>query len=275
MRATDPWLLNDVLQLNGWIGSYLNGVNQSDLRKLVILLFVSASFGSTFAQDAERASTFVEASISTGTKTFSGALSIARTHKVWNKVPNLRIGYGLRATTFVGANRFYTTAPAKYTSPVQNPFTIFSETIEENIDTISTATAFTNSVNLMVLIEYRIRKRWELGFNIDAIGFSFGPSKDFNIISSEYDRGQSPIQSGRPTTWNVLLTSDNDYGSLNSEFYLRYWAWKNFAVKTGFTFLFSEYTTSNSLSFDDGRIVNDRYRFKSGMFLISATLKLN
>jgi hypothetical protein len=67
--------------------------------------------------------------------------------------------------------------------------------------------------------------------------------KQFNIISSTFDPGQDPVQDSRPTQWNLLLTSDNDYGSLNSEFYAQYFIHKAIALKLGFTFLFSEYKT--------------------------------
>jgi hypothetical protein len=173
----------------------------------------------------------------------------------------------------LGANKFYVTAPSKYTSSVQSPATIFSENIEENIDTITTATANTNSLNITIHAEYALTKKITLGFNIDAVGFSFGPEKTFNVISSSFDANQSPIQPGSPTTWNVLLISDNDIGSLNSEFFLRYWLSEKFALRGGMTFVFSEYTLANELSFDNGRIMNDRYRHKAAMAMIGVTYK--
>jgi hypothetical protein len=112
-----------------------------------------------------------------------------------------------------------------------------------------------------------------VGCNIDVIGLSFGPAKSFNIISSVYDAGQEPVQRASPTVFNLLLTSDNDIGSLNSEFYIRYRFDKKFSMRAGYAFLFSEYKTDNMLSFDDGRIVNDRYRYKAAMGFVSFTLK--
>src|SRR5690349_13312077 len=69
---------------------------------------------------------------------FTAALSASHLSSPIRKIPNLQLGYGLRFTTFVGANQYYTTAPAKFTSPIQNLGTIFSKTLEENIDTITT-----------------------------------------------------------------------------------------------------------------------------------------
>jgi hypothetical protein len=204
---------------------------------------------------------------------FSSALSWSHLHGIGKKKQKLQLGYGLRFTSFIGANKFFTTAPSKYTSDVQGPGTIFSETINENIDTITTATALTFSLNLALYINYTLTPKIDVGCNIDVIGFSFGPSKSFNVISSVYDAGQEPVQRASPTTFNLLLTSDNDIGSLNSEFYLRYKFNSKFSVRGGYAFLFSEYQTDEALSFDEGRIVNDRYRYKASMGFVGVTLK--
>jgi hypothetical protein len=214
---------------------------------------------------------YFELSASVSSGKFSGAVSWAHINRLTSRIPNLKVGYGIRLTSFVAANSFYVTAPAKYTSPVQNLGTIFSKTIEQNIDTLTTPTANTNSVNAAIFIEYAIAKKIDVGFNIDVVGFSFGAEKTFNVLSSSYDPNQSSAQRAAPTQFNLLLTSDNDIGSLNSEFFIRYWVKENIAVKLGFTFLFSEYKTSNKLSFDDGRIVNDRYRYKAGIPMIGVT----
>ncbi len=211
--------------------------------------------------------------LSASSSTFSGALSWSHLHGFGKKKQRFKVGYGIRLTSFVGANIFYTTAPAEYTSPVQGPTTIFSETFEENIDTITTATAQTNSLNASVHLQYSITSKWEAGFNIDVIGFSFGGRKKMNVLSSVYDHGQSPVVEAKPTAFNLLLTSDNDLGSLNSEFYLRYWFNSKMALRAGYTFLFSEYQTTQDLSFDQGRIVNDRYRYKAGMLMLGFTFR--
>lgn len=239
-----------------------------------ILLFVLGSCSVSFSQGTSRYRAEhnfdIAASVSPGS--FSGALSWSHLHPVALK-GKLKLGYGVRLTSFIGANKFYTTAPAKYTSPVQNLGTIFSRTIEENIDTITTATASTNSANIALYIECKLSPRFDIGFNIDAVGFSFGPEKQFNIISSTFDPNQAPVQSGSPTTLNLLLTSDNDIGSLNSEFYLKYNLNERIGIRGGFTFLFSEYRTNNDLSFNNNAIVNDRYRYKAGMIMLAVSLR--
>lgn len=193
-------------------------------RNLVIIILMSLGLKG-ICQDKppflRRGSVDIAANFGEGS--FAGALTWAKFGLLSKKIDKLEVGYGLRFTSFVGANKFFVTAPSKYTSPVQDLGTIFSKTIDENIDTITTATAVTNSLNFAVFIQYAIRPKLEAGFNIDLVGFSFGPSRKFNVISSVFDPNQSPVISGSPTRFNLLLTSDNDLGSLNSEFYLRYW----------------------------------------------------
>lgn len=245
--------------------------------KILLILFLTGCPLLTYAQSSEakryRDQHYFDLAVAGAGERFSTALSWSHLHGIGKKKQKLQIGYGLRFTTFVAGNKYYTTAPAEYTSDVQGLGTIFSETIEENIDTITTATALTFSLNLALYIQYVLTPKIDVGCNIDVIGFSFGPSKTFNVISSIYDAGQAPVQRASPTAFNLLLTSDNDIGSLNSEFYARYKFNSKFSVRIGYAFLFSEYETDNSLSFDEGRIVNDRYRYKASMAFVGVTFK--
>jgi hypothetical protein len=247
-------------------------VQQKMLLMMFLMILVVINAAAQKKQVSE-GSGYFDLAVSAATGRISGAISWSHVGKITKRIQGLKIGYGLRFTSFAGANKFYVTAPAKYTSPVQNVTTIFSETIQENIDTITTATTVTNSLNLTINIEYSITPGIDFGLNIDAIGFSFGPKEKFNIISSVFDPNQSPVVAGSPTPFNLLLTSDNDIGSLNSEFFIRYWVDKKIGIRGGFTFLFSEYKLQENLSFDGGRILNDRYRYKASMFLLGISYK--
>jgi hypothetical protein len=243
--------------------------------KLIFLSLTLLSAIPGLSQEMEKRSGndhLIDLAVGASRGKFSAALSWSHLHRVALK-GKFKVGYGLRFTSFVAANAYYTTAPAKYTSPVQNLGTIFSKNITENIDTITTATASTNSLNVAIYFEYAISPRMDLGFNIDVAGFSFGSQKRFNIISSSLDPGQDPVPAGSPTRFNLLLTSDNDIGSLNSEFYFRYGITKKIGVRAGYTFLFSEYRTDRELSFNNGQVVNDRYRNKAGMILLAVSVK--
>lgn len=255
--------------------SYMKVKSMMKMKTLLIILCLSSSMKSIMAQEKlpYSSGSHLDLATSAATGRFSAALSGSHLNPLTRNVPRLKVGYGLRFTTFAAANKYYVTAPAEFTSPVQNLGTIFSETIQENIDTITTATAVSNSLNLAVYIQYSITSRIDAGFNIDVVGFSFGPKKEFNIISSVFDPGQSPIVSGAPTSLNLLLTSDNDIGSLNSEFFVRYWVNERIGIRLGYTFLFSEYKLDRKLSFDGGRIMNDRYRYKASMAMLGVTYK--
>ena len=245
----------------------------------IITLFLLSLAFSTQAQEIPkeksgyRYNNYFDLGGSIGDQQTAGALSWVHLHGIGHKKQRLKIGYGVRFTSYVGANKWYTTAPSKYTSTRQDALTIFSETIDNNIDTIATVTPQVNLINLSINIEYNIWRSFDIGFNIDAIGFSFGAKQKVNVLSSAYDGGQAPVTYAKPTSFNLLLTSDNDIGSLNSEFFLRYWISPKFGIKAGYSFLFTEYTTENKLSFDNKRIENDRYRLKTSMFLLAVTFK--
>ncbi|MBC7450549.1 MAG: hypothetical protein H7259_03575, partial [Cytophagales bacterium] len=218
---------------------------------------------------------YYDLAVAVGKDELLAAASWSHLYGIGHKKQKFKIGYGLRFTSFYGYSegKLYTTAPSKYTSPEQGPTTIFSENIDGNIDTLSISNPQVNSLNASIHLQYSITKKIDIGFNIDAIGFSFGTTKNGSVISSVYDPGQAYVQPARPTAFNLLLTSDNDFGSLNSEFYLRYWLTGHLGIRAGYTFYFSEYTTVNTLSFDNGQIQNDRYRLKSSLLMLAITYR--
>jgi hypothetical protein len=107
-----------------------------------------------------------------------------------------------------------------------------------------------------------------LRFNIDAIGFSFGKDVKGNYING----AQGSMESANPAAFNLLLISDNDKGSLNSELFARYLLNDKWAVKGGIQFLFTEFTTDSEVQqFPEP---NDRFRNKSLMFSAGVSYKL-
>jgi len=189
----------------------------------------------------------------------------------WNKLHSItkkkrfKIGYGVRFTTQAGSNLEYTTAPAILTSGKSGLAVLFSENIPANIDTLTIGKSQNNALNISINLQYTFKGKLDLGFNIDALGFSFGGK-----TSGTYFANQSLLngtkQAAKPTSINALLTSDNDIGMLNSELYLRYWFKPNWGVRLGVSFLFTEYTTDNEL-----RLSNDRFRNKALMGMVGVT----
>jgi outer membrane receptor for monomeric catechols len=179
---------------------------------------------------------------------------------------NFKLGYGLRYNGYLSNDKQYTTAPAYLTSGEKGPQVIFKENIQENIDTFSLHNAQHNSVNTVIFIEYDINPQWSVGFNIDAVGISFGGSRVGKIISSNRPSGDVVSVKALPTRFNVLLVSDNDIGMLNSELYVSRQINEKWSVNAGFTFLFTEYTTDQKIVYNDN---NDRFRHKSLLGMLS------
>ena len=236
---------------------------------VILLLFLTIKM--SMAQNNQEyfhKNNYFDVAFSAANNKFSEAVSWSHLHLIGNK-NHLKIGYGLHFTNYNARNENYTTAPAKLTSSKQNLGTIFSPNIVENIDTLSIPSTHTNFLNLSIHLQYSIKKI-DINFNIDAAGFSFGnkPTGMYKINSSSTSSGNlyAHDQKISATVYNVLLTSDNDIGSLNSELTIRYWINDKLAIRAGYCFLFSEYTTDHKL-----RLENNRFRYKSRMVLIGIT----
>lgn len=208
--------------------------------------------------------------LSAGSQEFNAALSWNQTHGIF-KNNKFKLGYGIRYNFYTGSDKLYTTAPAELTSNMTGPGVLFSETFPENIDTFSVASAQHHSINAAIYLEYDFNEKWGVGFNIDAIGLSFGPEASGSIISSYApDNFEQTEIKAKPTAANVLLISDNDIGMLNSELYVKYNLSNKLGFRAGFTFEFTEYTTEQEFDFNFN---NDRFRYKSLMGMISINYK--
>ncbi len=219
-------------------------------------LFLSLSFSlfslALFAQnDAEKpVKNLVDLSLSVGQGTFSVAASGFRLHPVALK-KKFHLGYGLRYTGFFGSKKEYITAPAEVSEG-----NLFKPQNKLKLDTITFATTQVNSVNLNVHLAYAINAKLLVGFNIDAIGFSFGSPRGGVLQSG----GALSSVQANVSGFNVLLTGDYDKGSLNSEVYGLYMLNDKFSLKGGVSFIFTEYTTLQKVS---SNFNNDQFRNKN------------
>ncbi len=184
------------------------------------------------------------------------------------KKHKIEIGIGARFTSYFGKSQYYTTAPANITTGSTGPGSLFKEVITENIDSLLLGTPQVNSLNLALNLGYRISSKWDVGFSIDLIGFSLGAKENGTYING----AQATSVSAMPTSFNALLVGDNDRGSLNSEFYVRYFFQERWAVKAGFQYLFTEFTTETEVQ--QSPEPNDRFRNKSGLLNIGVTYLL-
>lgn len=237
------------------------------MRRILPICLIALITGTTaFTQSRFKQNNFYDATIAFGKQQGSLALTWSHINKLGKKGRKLGVGYGLRFTSYFGTNQNYITAPARLTSRQTGPQVIFSKTFNESLDTVTFSKSQINSLNIALFFDYKVAPRIEIGFNIDALGFSFGARQKGTFSSTLRSSSVSETQAAKPTSVNVLLVSDNDIGSLNSEFLVRYKLANNIAIKTGFCFLFAEYQTDRKLIFD-----NDRFRNKATMALIGIT----
>ncbi len=203
---------------------------------------------------------------STGTFT-TAALSLNRLHGLGH-AHRFRIGYGLRLTSAFGSNTDYRTAPARLTSGHESLVALFSDDIIANIDTLRLTKTQVNSLNISILLESALSHRIDVGFTIDALGVSAGGKQTgiFTANSPARSGLSGSVQEASPTSVNLLLISDSDRGSLNSELYARYRVSPRFSVRGGLNFQFTEYTTTRKLTFD-----NDRFRAKNLLPLLAVS----
>ena len=230
-----------------------------------LICFMSAFFG--WAQESETSQNSIDLGLAFGKS--QGTFSAGVTHDWFiGKNKKLVIGLGGRFTAYVGQNQYYVTAPAKLTSGSTGLGVIFKEIIVTNMDTFLISKSNVFSINALIDLGYRFTEKFSVGFNIDAIGFSFGGERNGNYVNGS----QGQISPAKPTTFNALLTSDNDLGSLNSELYAKYKINEKWSAKAGLQFLFTEYTTNSQVQ--QLPEPNDRFRNKALMFMIGTSIKL-
>jgi hypothetical protein len=220
--------------------------------RIIILLLFTATF--SLAQKKQL-------DITGAVGNYEGSLSAMYSH-IWQlgEKKKFEIGIAGRFTSYVGQNQYYSTAPAKLTSGSTGPFVIFKENISANIDTFLIQSPQVNALNVAIHLGYQFSPRIAVGFNIDAIGFSVGSKKSGSYINGPF--GQQ--DRAKPTAFNLLLISDNDLGTLNSELFVKYQWKETWGVKGGLQFLFTEYTTDTEVQ--QVPEPNNRFRDKSLLF---------
>lgn len=202
---------------------------------------------------------FAEVTAAIGDGQYTGALAYVYNWQT-GKRKKFELGLGLKFTSYFGSNLYYRTAPAKLTSGRTGPTVLFRDDIDENIDSVLFPKVQINSLNLTLNFGYNFSKKFSAGFSIDAIGFSFGKRQPGVYYGNNFATGV-PVMA-KPTPFNILLISDNDKGSLNSELFGRYRWNDNWGVKLGFQFFFAEYTTDTKVQTTPGGDKNDRFRNK-------------
>ena len=191
----------------------------------------------------------------------------------FGKKKKWELGTGIRATSTFGHNLNYITAgPARLTRGTDIPFLVVASSQKtENWDTLAVSNPYTTSFNLTFNLGYNFTRKLFGGCNIDVVGFTVGKHTSATLT----DKGISVAEPiAKPTTFNLLLTGDNDLGSLNSEFFLKYHLNNHFSLRAVYQFLFTEYrTTTIHQTTSDGTDI-DRFRNKANNFGIGVSYSL-
>lgn len=218
--------------------------------KFVYAVFFLIIIG--FSADAQEIIQKNKEQVADFTLGFSNAqTTIAATYyQNWNlgKKQKFFIGTGIRFSNALGKSNIFTSAPASLASN------------DANIDSLFGANTSIYAVNAIINMGYHISPKLNLGFNIDLIGFSFGPSSKPLFKSN----GLQTLTSAKPTGMNILLVGNNDRGTLNSEFYLRYKVNKRLGIKVAVQHFFTELTTTNKVQ--SMPVQNDRFRNITDLF---------
>jgi long-subunit fatty acid transport protein len=183
------------------------------------------------------------------------SVSVAYFH-LWQvgKPKKIEIGIGGRFTSSFGSSKYYASAPPSLAD-------------EEKSDSVLLKTTQVNALNLAINLGYRMSPKFGLGFSIDALGFSLGGNQSGSYINGK----QIQSTSAKPTAFNLLLVAKNDLGSLNSEFYVRYFFTDKLAIKAAYQYLFTEYTTDTKVQ--KLPEANDRFRNEASLFALGVTRK--
>ncbi len=254
---------------------------------LLTLIFNAKSLGQTTERkttylDLALAGSFSSTTITNNPgKSFSAALSYNKLFSVV-KSNKFKIGYSIRATYFNRSNMEVSTAPARLTAGKSSLLALLeSEKLTYNIDTLLLGNTSTAAFNIGIKLNYQINKKIDLGFDIDAIGFTIGSTNDGQLIgkngtphSGRKFNNNTLNSQAKPTSFNLLLISDSDIGSLNSELYARYALNDKIGIRGGVSFNFVEYTTENNVNYKTSNETNNRWRYKSLLPMLAVSYKL-
>ena len=225
------------------------------------------------AQGLDKTYKTLDLAVGGGGGGFSPALSFTQSWGL-GKSNRFKIGYVVRVTSCFGGKADFRTAPARFTSGESSFSALFADDIIANIDTFSVKSFQTNALNIGIILQYALSNKLEIGVNIDATGKTWGGTVSGDLISKKNKRkfqDGSTSSSANPETFNFLLVSDSDIGSLNSEVYVRYWVTNKIGIRAGISHQFVELTTEKKVEIN-GRL-NDTWRLKTTMPIFAVSYK--
>ncbi|WP_156152246.1 hypothetical protein [Flammeovirga sp. OC4] len=226
------------------------------MKKLLLTLFISLFSLGLYAQDSEILPSkylYADATVQISSD-FVGSLSLGHSWGLGQK-KKFVLGTGLRYSFFQGKDNkeFYSAPPEFYGK-------------EDKQDTLTIASPSQSNIVLYISLSYRIKSKFEVGMNIDAVGYTFGSDKDAIYTGN----GSSQPTTASSNNVSALLIGANDIGMLSSEFYVQYHFNKKWSAKLGFAHTFTEFQTPTELQpgndrfrgVSDGLVIGARYNIK-------------
>lgn len=145
---------------------------------------------------------YAEVGVGIGSGSFSPVLGFQKDF-AFGKKKRILVGTGIRYTGYLGKDITFTSAPNELAIDLAKT------------DSLLAPTPVVHALNIPINLGYKFNDKLSLGFTIDVIGVSFGPTGSPSFITD----GRATKVSAKPTPVNVLLVGNNDRGSLNSMFY--------------------------------------------------------
>lgn len=221
------------------------------MKFITTIAFILLASVASIAQE-KTAANYGSFTVAIGDREWSGSLEFFHNWR-FGKTQKFMVGLGGRFTSYFGSDQYFSSAPASLASD------------NTKSDSLLLSSSNIYSLNMAINLAYRVTKKFDVGFDIDAVGFSFGGKQNGYYLNG--NMGQST--SASPTAFNALLIGNNDRGTLNSEFYLRYFFKENIGIKLAYQYLFTEYTTDTAVQ--QIPEANDRFRHKARMVSIGIT----
>lgn len=227
---------------------------------LLIIIIVCSNLFAQAQKKQAGINQFADFSAAVGSSQGTIAASYVRNWKL-GKRKRIEAGVGLRWTSYFGTKKDFITAPARLARTNTTPFLIFFAGQRTDYhDTLTVQRPMTHSVNVSINAGYNFSSKWNAGFNIDLAGFTFG-RKSSAILTSNGTTTVEPV--AKPASFNLLLTGDHDYGSLNSEFFVKYELTSRWGIKVLYQFVFIEYKTEAVKQVAPDGTQVDRFRNKA------------
>ena len=156
--------------------------------------------------------------------------------------------YGARITSYFGSDIHHASAPPAYYG---------DPSLEDSVFVVSPRMS---NVAIYIGATYSIRNKVPIGFNIDAIGYTFGGDLE-GVYTGD---GVSTPVTVNPGSITALLVGANDIGMLKAEFFVGYRINNFFTVRAGINNMYTEVRTPTEL-----QVGNTRYRAENMGGLIS------